>query len=405
MEGTLFNSLVVVGLAALAGLALGKLVNRFKVPAVAGYVIAGVFLGSSALGLFSPAMLDHVDIVSELALSFIAFVIGSEMEWKSLKKLGRGVFTITIFECLGAFVFVGVAVYLYTFQLHMALILGAVASATAPAATMMVLRETRAKGVLTSTLLTVVAIDDAIALILYGFASSISKVLLHPGTEVSFKEMVMYPLIEIIGAIGLGVLVGMLVVPAAKRLKQPGEILVLIVGAILINSGLAKIFHFSPLLTNIALGTALVNLMTRVSQRIFDQINLITPPIYCMFFVLAGSRLQVGLITQIGWLGLIYLVMRFAGKILGAGYGGKISQVPETVRKYLGLGLLSQIGVAVGLAIIVRHDFPASLYGEAGRQLGLWVINTLLFTTLITEVVGPVCTRYAVTKAGEANQT
>ncbi len=398
----MFNILLSLGIVSLLGLISGKLVNRIKVPAVAGYVLIGVILGGSVIGWLKPQFLDSLGLINELALGFIAFTIGAEMEWGLIKKLGAGIISIGIAEAFGAFALVSIGMYLRTGKLPLALILGSVASATAPAATMMVLQEVRAKGVLTSTLIAIIAIDDAIALILYGFASSIAKSLLDAHAAVSLMKMFVNPMVEILGALAVGISIGYLLSYAVKKVTLSNDLIILVVSVVLINSGLAQVFHFSELLADMALGATLVNKVPGLSRRVVSSLEPITPAIYCMFFVLAGARLQLNLITQIGLLGLVYVLTRIEGKVGGVYVGATLSHSPAVVRKYLGFGLLSQIGVAVGLAIIVAHDFPAAVYGEAGAQLSLWVINVLLFTTIITEIIGPMLTKYAIIKAGES---
>jgi Kef-type K+ transport system membrane component KefB len=395
--------LLILGVISFLGLLSGRLLRYIKVPAVVGYVLSGIILGTSVVGWLNPEVLDSLSLVNELALGFIAFTIGAELEWGAIKRLGTCIISISIGEALGAFILVTLGMYLMLGKLPLALILGAVASATAPAATMMVLQEIKAKGILTSTLIAVVAIDDALALILYGFASSMARVLLNINEHLGLKNMLIGPGEEILGALAIGIFIGLLLSAIVKKTTSPSELVILVVAAVFINSGLAQTFHFSALLADMALGATLANLAPRSRRRVFSSIESLTPPIYCMFFVLAGARLQVNLITQVGLFGLVYILARIVGKVGGAFFGATISRVPQVVRNYLGFGLLSQIGVAVGLAIIVAHDFPAHIYGKAGEQISLWVINILLFTTVITEVIGPLLTKYAVTKAGESN--
>ncbi len=398
------NNLVTLGLATLAGLAAGRLVNKLKVPVVAGYVLVGVLLGSSVLGIFTHQLIEDVDLVSTLALSFIAFVIGEELEFQTLKKLGKSIILISVFEALATFVLVTVAMQMMLHKLHLSLLLGAVASATAPAATLMVLRETRAKGVLTTTLMAVVAIDDALALILYSFSASFAKVLLlHSNSCISWKAILVNPSIEILGSLVLGVISGLTLSFFTKRAKNQNDLLLLLIGLLFLNTGVATQLHLSVLLANMALGITICNSIPSLSRRIFNLTSNITPPLYCMFFVLAGARLQLNLISSVGLIGLVYTVVRIIGKVGGASLGGALSCAPKEVQKYLGLGLLSQIGVAVGLAIMISHEFPANIYGQEGFQMSVWVINILLFTTIVTEVIGPLMTKFAVIRAGESN--
>ncbi|MBI5788911.1 MAG: cation:proton antiporter [Candidatus Schekmanbacteria bacterium] len=396
------NSLIIIGLAAMAGLFSGHVANRFKIPVVAGYVIIGVLLGSSVLGVFSNEALNEVGLVSSIALSFIAFVIGEELELISLKRLGKSIMLISIFEALIAFVLVTAAMQMMQDKLYLSLLLGAVASATAPAATLMVLRETQAKGVLTTSIMAVVAIDDAIALILYSFAASLAKVLmLRSPQALPWVAIIFNPLKEIVCAIITGILCGLALAYIARKMKSQNDMLILIVGTLLITTGLARFLHLPELLTNMAMGVTFCNYAPNLSRRAFSLTATVTPPLYCMFFVLAGARLQVNLITKVGLLGLVYTLTRFAGKIGGAKLGAYLGNAPATVQKYLGYALLSQIGVAIGLAIMIAQEFPPNIYGQEGQIISTWVINILLFTTIITEIIGPIMTRHAVHKAVE----
>jgi len=393
--------LLFVGMAAVLGLFSGKMINKIKVPSVAGYVLVGVVSGASVLNIFSAEVLRSSELISSLALGFIAFSIGSEMSAETLKKLGKSVLWISVLEASVAFVLVFIAMLIMIGNFSIAIILASVASATAPAATLMVLQESRAKGVLTSTLMAVVAIDDGIALILYGFSSSIVKVVLkHKGCSIF---AVIHPFLEIGGSILIGVLAGYMMLFLSKRVHTQGNLQILTVGMVLIVSGLATKFHFSELLSNMAFGVTVCNIVP-ARRRIFGIAGSITPPIYCMFFVLAGAHLQVDMVKVIGTIGVVFTIMRIVGKIGGAYMGGKISDAPKEVRNYLGLGLLSQIGVAIGLAVVVKKDFPPELYGPIAKQMSEWVINILLFTTIFTEIIGPLSTKFAINRAGEAGK-
>ncbi|MGA1840164.1 MAG: cation:proton antiporter [bacterium] len=421
------NSFLSLGLAAIAGFAMGRLMNKIKVPAVAGYVLIGFILGKSILGVFSGPKFDFlsVEVITPLALSFIAFSIGSELQWGSLKELGKTIILISICEAFGAFILVGVSSYFLlphfmkngnNFQYaSVALLLAAVASATAPAATMMVLHEIKAKGDLTKTLMAVVAIDDAIALILYGFSSSIAKSFLSVQQETitpsifagrfwsdTMVRMILVPLKEITLAILLGIVSGAILSLFITKFRDNEDLLIVTTGILIITAGISLMAHFDELLACMALGIVLSNVTPLSSLKVFRMTNNVAPPIYCMFFVLAGAHLRIGLIREIGLLGICYILMRILGKILGAYFGAWISNAPKVVQKYLGFGLLSQIGVAVGLAMIIRQDFQNF---AIGAKMSTWIINILLFTTLFTEIIGPICTKYAVVKAGEAERS
>jgi Kef-type K+ transport system membrane component KefB len=340
--------------------------------------------------------INDSNAVSEVALAIIAFTIGGELVLTELKKVGFRVVLIAFAEGGMAFLLVFGGMLLLKQPLATSLLLGAVASATAPAATVLVLNELRCKGPLTKTLIAVVAIDDIICLIIYAVASSIAKVLVLNGENVHINKMILGPLYEIGGSIALGLAVGLILLLLLKFFARNNETLALVVAAIFITIGLANHFELSTLLSNMTLGIVISNLSSR-RLKAFMVIESFTAPLYISFFVIAGARLDISLVTQVGLVGLVYTVLRMAGKISGASLMGRLTKADPNVTKYLGFGLLSQIGVAVGLAIVISHEF-------SGTDIGDTVITVLLATTLITEIVGPLMTKFAVIKSKEAYQ-
>ncbi len=394
--GISFERFAGIGISIICGFILGKLISRFNIPSVAGYIIAGLILGQSTFKVFSIDFLDRVGSVSDLALAFISFSIGGELLLRTLKKIGIKIIIIAFFEAFCTFILVTLAVLLFNQPLSTALLLGAVASATAPAATIMVIEELRAKGPLTSTLLAVVAVDDGICLMIYAVAASIARVLIsHTGTF-SLINIVIKPLIEIGGSFALGIGMGLFLVFILGKVSFSREILAVVAAAILVTHGIATQLGLSALLSNMTLGVIVVNFSSSRTKA-FSVIDSVTSPIYTAFFVLAGARLQISLLAQIGLLGLAYAVARMLGKVAGASIGARIAKSEPTVKKYIGLGLFSQMGVAVGLAIIIGQEF-------AGTDIGNIVITILLATTVLTEIIGPLSTRFALIKAGEAGK-
>lgn len=390
------NVFLRLGLLLVIGFFGGKVMKRIKLPTVTGYIMIGLFLGRSGVDLLTPDFIEQVSFISSVALVFIAFSIGSEFRMQEIRELGKSIVVIAFSEAIVTFVLVTGVMRLFV-NWPTALILGAVSSATAPAATMMVLREYRARGPLTSTLLGVVAVDDAICLMIFAIASSVAKVFVAHDV-LTFNRLVVLPLVEIISSVGLGVVLGGGLILVARRVSNDAELLTIVVAAALLITGAAEQLGLSELLCAMAAGVTVTNGMGVVpARRLFTVTEQFTPPIITAFFVIAGSRLDIAMIPQIGWIGLAYLVVRMIGKIGGASLGGALSKSPLVVRKYLGYGLLSQVGVAVGLAIIVSEMF-------AGTQIGSLVLTILLATTIVTEVVGPMMTRYAIYSAGEAKK-
>jgi Kef-type K+ transport system membrane component KefB len=341
-------------------------------------------------------MINKLSFVSDFALAIIAFKIGSELEVSVIKKLGKSIFIIATCEALGAFLLVTIAMYYFTnpHNIAIALILGAVASATAPAATVMVLKECKAKGPLTSTLLGVVAVDDAICLMIYSIASSIAKVFIKHQQITVFKVLV-HPIAEIALSLGLGCVLGIALCYLLANCRNKEEDLGFVAGTLLLLIGICTVFNLSSLLAAMTLGTIVAN-VSSFSRKAFFNIDTFSPPIIAAFFILAGCRLDIALLPEIGVIGVAYFIFRMIGKIAGASLGASLSKAPETVKKYIGFGLLSQVGVAIGLAITVSKEF-------SGTSLGTTVITILLATTIVTELVGPILTKNAIIRAKESN--
>ncbi|MCD6539611.1 MAG: cation:proton antiporter [Candidatus Omnitrophica bacterium] len=390
-----------VGIVIILGFISGKFSNRLKLPGVVGYLICGLLLGHSFFNILSPSLLEKLVVFNDLALSLVAFIIGSELQLSSLRKVGKQIITIIFSESLGAFLLVGLGAYLLTKKLYLALIFGALAPASAPAGTAVVLQEYRAKGPLTSALYAVVGLDDGLAIIIYALASALAKLLI---THQSFSlfSFMKGPLIEILGAIFLGGVLGGGLGFFVQKIRRKEDLLAVSMGTIIVCAGLSNFLHFSLILSNLTLGMVFSNLFPFTNRRLVDTINLVVLPIYIIFFVIAGAYLKISLLKSMGLLGLIYIICRSLGLMGGSYLGALISGAEKVIRKYLGLGILSQAGVAIGLAILVSREF--SSLGEAGQDLSLLVINVIAATTIIFEIVGPITTKVAIYKAGEAGR-
>lgn len=390
-----------VGLALLLGWGAGLLCRRLKVPMVVGYILVGILMGKSILGIFNDDNFGGLVYFTYLALACIGFDIGGELAFRKLRHLGNSILWISILESLGATVLVTLVLYIFTRDLPLALVFGALASATAPAATVDVLREYQASGPLTTTVFAVVGIDDGIAIIIYAFAIFLAKFLLT-GSEVHVAEAVLRPFGEILGALALGMAIGLTFLFLVRNYTARRGLLVLTLGAIVLTTGLANALHFSLILANMAMGLAVVNLTRWRREDLFEIMRGITQPLFVIFFVVVGSQLMAGKLLQLGWIGLLYIAFRSLGKQAGASLGGMVSRAPETVRNYLGLCLFSQAGVAIGLSIQTMLELGGGSFGTAGVELGTKAISVIAATTLFFQIIGPPCTRYAIIKAGEA---
>jgi NhaP-type Na+/H+ or K+/H+ antiporter len=393
--------MMMVGLALLLGWGAGLLCRRIKVPMVVGYILVGILLGKSVLAIFNDGNFNSLVFFTYLALACIGFDIGGELSFRNLMHLGKSILWISILESVGATILVTLAIYLYTHKLYVALVFGALASATAPAATVDVLREYQASGPLTTTVFAVVGIDDGIAIIIYAFAIFVAKMLLT-GSDVHVTEAILRPTLEIFGALALGTAIGLAFLFLIRNYTTRRGLLVLTWGAIVLTTGLANSLHFSLILANMAMGMAIVNLTKWRRDDLFEIMRGSTPPLFVIFFVVVGSQLQAGKLLSLGWIGALYVVFRSVGKQLGASLGGVISDAPSEVRKYLGLCLFSQAGVAIGLSIQTMIEFGGGRFGDAGVELGITAISVIAATTLLFQIIGPPCTRYAIIKVGEA---
>lgn len=411
------DPLLLVAIALTVAYAAQRLTDALRLPTVTGYVILGVLLGGSLVALvnavfrselppvFSTELLRDFGIVGDLALTLVAFSVGSELRLDSLRKVGRSIFLIALLESVGAFVLVLVGVLAATGgDLALALILGAVASATAPAATVMVIRQYRSSGPLTTTVLAVVGLDDAVALMIYSFSAAVARSVLKHSAEITWGEAIGVPALEVLGALALGSALGLAAAWALRNVRKSDQLLTAAGAVLVAGAGLAKLWHLSPLLTTMALGFVVTNRNAFVKNRIESVLHGVSPVLFALFFVLAGARLDATLLPTIGLVGLVYLLARSAGKIGGASLGARLGGASPAVRKYVGFALIPQVGVAVALAILVDQEFGGGHFGAEGDRLATWVVNILLATTIVTEVVGPLLMRLALQRAGEANQ-
>ncbi len=378
-----------------------KIVDGLNLPAVTGYVIIGVVLGASITNFISKDVLNQFSIVSDIALGIIAFSIGAELNRETISKLGKSIIFIALFEGLGAFVIVTTVTYLLNPEaLYRALIFGSIASATAPAATVYVIHQYKAKGPLTSTILAVVGIDDAIALTIYVFSSMFAGSILA-NTHLSVLKMIFTPILKIGLSLLTGLIVGFIYYAVFRKVRVHDELSIGVAAAIFLIMSIAEHFKLSELLSIMTFGAFIANTNPMLANRSQKTVEQFSPIFLPLFFMFAGARLNITLIGKIGVLGLIYTGARFIGKLGGASLGAIIGGAPKLVRKYVGFGLLPQVGVAIALSLAVQKQFGTGHYGQKGIDMAVVVINLLLFTTIITEVVGPILTKFSLKKAGE----
>jgi Kef-type K+ transport system membrane component KefB len=393
------NTLTVIGLIIAVSFLGSKLFQRIGIPQVVGFIVIGVILGPSFLHLVPLSLSQELVFISEIALGLIGFDIGSHLLFSELRQLGRSIVFILIFEAIGTFLLVTAGIYALTQSLHTALIFGALASATAPAATVDVLAEYDAKGPLTTSLLAVVGMDDALALVLYSIAAAFAESLLAQSGPPSILQIVELPVIEIGGSLLLGVGLGLILDRIMCRMKVQHDAMAVSIGFVFLAVGMSQAFGFSLILTTMILGIVVVNRCAEHGRHIRFTIEQAGPVIYVLFFTLVGARFQIDLLPAMGLLGIAYVLLRSTGKFFGAWLGGTLGGAEPAVRNNLGLGLLSQAGVAIGLALASAERFSA--YGPEGQALGALIINVITATTFVVQIVGPICVKQAIRRAGE----
>ena len=392
--------LLFLGGSILLALLFARGATMLKSPLIVGYIVTGAILGPAILNLISDNQIVSMGMINTITLSFLGFGIGGELRWSELKKLGKSIVTIVLFEATVTFILVGITTGLVLKSVPMGLIYGALASATAPAGTVDVIRQYKAKGNLTTTLYAVMGLDDIYALLIYTISIPLAIILLGGGGENTHISIaLLHAGKEVLMSVGIGVIIGFILVTIAKQIHDRTMMLLLTLGIILTSCGIADYLEISPILLSMSIGIVAVNKNNHVAKKIFSSLGDWSPPIYVWFFVLIGTRLNFGLISNYALLVGLYILSRSVGKWSGAFMGAKISKAPANTIKYLGFTLLSQAGVAIGLALAAAASLEKmSLHIEAQQIMGV-----MTATTFIIMLIGPILAKIALVKAGETN--
>lgn len=406
------NTLLSVSVALLAGLLMTRALKPLKLPSVTAYLIAGVLIGPYCIGALgfegigfpSAESVGSLAIVSEVALGFIAFSIGSEFKLEDLKHIGKQATIIGIVQALVATLFVDLALFAVhiimpdVLSMPQVITLGAIATATAPAATLMVVRQYKAKGPLTSLLLPIVALDDAVGLIVFAVSFGIAKTLVVG--NIDMISIIVNPLVEIVASLALGALMGWILTQLEKLFNSNTNRLNLTIGMVFLTASISMIdfsighvhVSFSSLLVCMMLGTIFCNICP-LADDLMGAADKWTSPIFALFFVISGAELELGVFAQISIviIGVIYILFRSLGKYFGSYISAKATNCSPSICKYLGITLLPQAGVALGMCA------TAMQLGEDGKLIR----NITLFAVLIYEIFGPYFTKLALTAAGD----
>lgn len=385
-EGT--EVLLVLSIILFAGFIMTRLTNTLNLPKVSGYILAGILIGPCGLNFIPSHMIGHMSFVSDLALAFIAFGVGKFFKKEVLLKTGKRIIIITIFEAMTAGVLVTFATkFFFSLDWDFALILGAIATATAPASTMMTINQYKAKGEFVDTLLQIVALDDVVCLLAFSAVSALASG--HASGSVEASDIIMpmvYNLLALLLGFFCGYFLSRLLIPTRSRDNR----LILAIAMLLGISGICAAADISPLLSCMVFGASYINL-TR-DKKLYRQINNFTPPVMSIFFIVSGMNLDLNALTTVGVIGVTYFVIRIVGKYLGTYISCAITGTSRQIRNYMGLALIPQAGVAIGLAFLGQRLLPP--------ETGNLMLTIILSSSVLYEMVGPVSAKAALFLSG-----
>lgn len=411
-EGGLFaslheNTLFGVAMLVLFGLLGGKLIELIKFPKVTGYIIIGILIGPSVFSVLSHHMLESFTIIRQVAIGVIGYTIGLELKFKKLKKTGKQVTIITISQAIVTTVLVCMAIVSFltlTGGEHVwtyGLVLGAIATATAPGPIVAIVKSYRTKGPVTDVLLPLVALDDALGIMMFAVMLSIGTTLLGVGEAITAGALLLEPLKEIVLSFGIGGLLGIAMTLLLKRLHRDDDksLMMIILGFVFLGIGIGQVVHASAILLPMTIGIVLTNLIDeKYEHRLSGSVDLFAAPILLGFFTIAGAELNLSLLLVAGTMGIIYIVFRVIGKVSGAYFSAKAVKAPPTVVKYLGFTLIPQAGVAIDMALTAELRF-ADMPGFG--YIGMEIMTIVLAATVIYEVFGLIIVKTSLAKAGE----
>ena len=387
------NAILCLGIILVGAMVAEKIVNYFRVPAITSYILLGILLGPHVLNITGNGLMVSPEFLSHVVLGLIAFHIGRNFSLENFRKIGKAVISISLSVTLCTLFCVTAGLYIFAHQsFYLALIFGAISAATAPTTTMIIIRQYRARGKFTDILVGTVAIDDAWGIMIFSLCLSVVQTFQYGNASELFVLLALgKATAKIVVSVILGLAMAYIVLWCSAHLKRTEVMLTFILGAIFINTGLAIFFNVSPLLSNMFFGAVLVNIDT-TAFRFFESVSKVDWPFYVMFYVFAGAALDIGLFSTLGLVGIIYIASRIMGRIGGGYVGGLIAGTDSKVRNYMGIALLPQAGVAIGLAMMAKINL---------HDTGAAVFNTIIITTVVYEILGPIATRYALSKAGD----
>ena len=386
------NTILSLGIILSGALVAEKVVNYLRVPAITSYILLGIALGPYSLNIADRGLIASSEILSNIVLGFIAFHVGENFSLTNFKKIGKAVLSVSLSVTITTLFFVTAGIYLFAHQsFAVSLLLGAISAATAPATTIMIIRQYRSRGSFTDVLLGTVAIDDAWGIMIFSICLAVAQ------TFQSDQHAELFIFLSALKASGKivfslvhGFFMAFLFSWVSVYAKKNEEMLTLILGTVLLNTGVALFFDISALLSNMFFGAVLVNI-NKTAFKFFDSLKTIDWPLYVMFYVLAGANLDISLLSTLGSIGSVYILFRIFGRLGGAYVGSVVAGTDKSIKYYMGLALMPQAGVAIGLAMLAKATLP---------QSGGEIFNTIVATSVVFEIFGPIATRYALAKAG-----
>lgn len=394
------NIVMILGIAIFGGTVGARLFQKFRIPQVVGYVFVGIVIGPMVLKIVSSEIVESLELFNMFALGIIGFMVGGELKKEIFVKFGKQAITILVFEGVSAFILVSLLSFFITFYftdlstaIAVGVVFGAICTATDPASTLQVLWEYKCRGALSTMLMAIVALDDALALVLYAIAVSVASVFTGMG-EVSFLAALGHALSEIVFSLGLGVGAGVVLTWILKNTKEQDKVLAFSISSVLLIIGVSIMFHLDVILAAMALGVTMINAAGRRTKISFDLVQKFAVPVYVLFFVLVGARLHVEHVSlMVGLLVAAYLIGSIVGKTMGARFGSKFSGGSKVITKYLGFCLYPQGGIAVGLLIAASNRFDS--------EIAEIIVMVVILCVFVLQLLGPFCTKFGMKKAGE----
>ncbi len=404
----MIEPILTVGIIIFVGFILGEIVAKIKLPKVTGYILAGVLLNPDLFGIISEDFVEHTSLITNIALSFITFSVGGSLLFSRIKKLGKGIIGITVFEAelafaaialgffvLGSFSILSVGNSVLAFILPLSLLMGSLGSPTDPSATLAITHEYRAKGDVSSTIMGVAAFDDIFGIVNYTIATVIGGVLIL-NQDLTLNSMVLSPLVIILGAVALGVVIGFILnfITCLIERETEGALIVLVFGMLLLCFGLASLLGFDELLSTMTMGIIVVN-FNKKREKIFSILERsMEELIFVLFFTLSGMHLDFSVLSTTYLLILFFVMFRVVGKVSGTWIGASISKSSGKVKKYTAGGLIPQGGIVVGLALMIKQN-------PAFDGISDIIISTIIGATIVHELIGPIIAKTSLKRAGE----